>query len=211
MCPSIHSGLELPSVCPKTLKPYNPKSIQDVPILVADPYDGAAVGAVLRQAKVVVCVTGPFAKYANTVVEQCVEQGTHYCDITGKTQRNVLARPPSLSLTCPCSHFSCFDVFNFFGASRHCLDIDGLFCRPEIGHTILLSGGHNTGQMYFPSAASLPACLPACLPASMRPSCQLSHLPCLHVLAFIFYLVAFIRHQPSLRGLPPLPFLPCLH
>jgi hypothetical protein len=30
-----------------------------------------------------VCPAGPFAKYGSKVVEAAVEQGSHYCDITG--------------------------------------------------------------------------------------------------------------------------------
>mmetsp|Transcript_3822 Transcript_3822/g.8188 ORF Transcript_3822/g.8188 Transcript_3822/m.8188 type:complete len:425 (-) Transcript_3822:281-1555(-) len=57
---------------------------KEVPILVADAYDSAAVGKVLSQTKVVLATAGPFQKYGNTVVEQSVAQGTHYCDITGE-------------------------------------------------------------------------------------------------------------------------------
>ncbi len=33
--------------------------------------------------QVVLATAGPFAKYGDKVVEQSVEQGTHYFDITG--------------------------------------------------------------------------------------------------------------------------------
>eukprot|EP00955_Chlamydomonas_euryale_P052529 355184-Chlamydomonas_euryale.AAC.1 len=38
----------------------------------------------LKQGKVVVSTAGPYARYGNMLVEQAVEQGTHYCDITGE-------------------------------------------------------------------------------------------------------------------------------
>jgi len=48
---------------------------------------------VLQQAKVVLSVAGPFAKIGSEVVAQAVEQGTHYCDITGKFWESIKPRP----------------------------------------------------------------------------------------------------------------------
>lgn len=53
-------------------------------MLVADAKDRDAVGKVLGQTKVVLATAGPFAEYGQFVVEQAVQQGTHYCDITGQ-------------------------------------------------------------------------------------------------------------------------------
>uniref|UniRef100_A0A7S3RBG0 Saccharopine dehydrogenase NADP binding domain-containing protein n=1 Tax=Dunaliella tertiolecta TaxID=3047 RepID=A0A7S3RBG0_DUNTE len=58
--------------------------VKDVPLLVADAKNAAEVGNMLQQTKVVLSVAGPFAKIGNEVVAQAVEQGTHYCDITGE-------------------------------------------------------------------------------------------------------------------------------
>ncbi|GIL67211.1 hypothetical protein Vafri_20650 [Volvox africanus] len=65
------------------LSRINP-SVQDVPILTADANDAPAVGAVVRQAEVVLATAGPFARHGDNVVAQAVEQGTHYADITGE-------------------------------------------------------------------------------------------------------------------------------
>lgn len=40
---------------------------QDVPILIADAYDGVAVGQVLAQTKVVIAMSGPYALYGDKV------------------------------------------------------------------------------------------------------------------------------------------------
>ncbi|GAX74961.1 hypothetical protein CEUSTIGMA_g2407.t1 [Chlamydomonas eustigma] len=58
---------------------------KEVPILLADARDGAAMGQILCQTRVVLAMAGPYALYGDKVLEQCVEQGTHYCDITGET------------------------------------------------------------------------------------------------------------------------------
>ncbi len=42
-------------------------STQDVPILIADAYDGVAVGQVLAQTKVVLAMSGPYALYGDKV------------------------------------------------------------------------------------------------------------------------------------------------
>uniref|UniRef100_A0A7R9Z2J5 Saccharopine dehydrogenase NADP binding domain-containing protein n=1 Tax=Chlamydomonas euryale TaxID=1486919 RepID=A0A7R9Z2J5_9CHLO len=65
------------------LAKINPKCAE-TPILVADAFDRDAIGSMLKQGKVVVSTAGPYARYGNMLVEQAVEQGTHYCDITGE-------------------------------------------------------------------------------------------------------------------------------
>ncbi len=60
---------------------------QDVPILVGDAGDSQSMGQVLSKTKVVISTAGPFALYGDKVLEQCVEQGTHYCDITGEVPK----------------------------------------------------------------------------------------------------------------------------
>ncbi|GFR43446.1 hypothetical protein Agub_g4528 [Astrephomene gubernaculifera] len=65
------------------LSTINP-AVKDVPILTADARDAPAVGSVVRQAEVVLATAGPFARYGDNVVEQAVEAGTHYADITGE-------------------------------------------------------------------------------------------------------------------------------
>ncbi|GAX74962.1 hypothetical protein CEUSTIGMA_g2408.t1 [Chlamydomonas eustigma] len=58
---------------------------KDVPILVANAQDGEAIGQVLKQTKAVIAMAGPYALYGNKVLDQSLEHGTHYCDITGET------------------------------------------------------------------------------------------------------------------------------
>ena len=77
----LQSLLTHPAPLPAACCPAPPP--QELPILVADAADAPAVGAVLRQTAVVLSTAGPFSLYGNSVVEQSVAQGTHYCDITG--------------------------------------------------------------------------------------------------------------------------------
>ena len=39
--------------------------------------------SLVRRAKVVIAVAGPFAAVGTPVVQACVRNGTHYVDITG--------------------------------------------------------------------------------------------------------------------------------
>ncbi|EFJ53178.1 hypothetical protein VOLCADRAFT_86200 [Volvox carteri f. nagariensis] len=71
------------------LSRINP-AVQEVPILTADANDVTAVGAVVRQAEVVLSTAGPFARYGDNVVAQAVEQATHYADITAARGVKIL-------------------------------------------------------------------------------------------------------------------------
>lgn len=57
--------------------------MQDVPILVADATDQASIDRVVKQTKVVIACSGPYAKIGTPVVDACVRLGAHYVDITG--------------------------------------------------------------------------------------------------------------------------------
>jgi short subunit dehydrogenase-like uncharacterized protein len=53
--------------------------------IVADAADGEALAALAKSAKVVVSTAGPFALHSDTLVDACVANDTHWCDITGET------------------------------------------------------------------------------------------------------------------------------
>ena len=54
-------------------------------LIVADAADEEALTGLAAQTKVVLSTAGPFALYGSALVAACVDQGTHYCDITGET------------------------------------------------------------------------------------------------------------------------------
>lgn len=56
-----------------------------VDILVADSQDQKAIDAIVSQTRVLLTTAGPFALYANALVDACVRFKTHYVDITGET------------------------------------------------------------------------------------------------------------------------------
>ena len=56
-----------------------------VEVLVADSQDQQAIDAIVAQTRVLLNTAGPFALYANALVDACVRFRTHYVDITGET------------------------------------------------------------------------------------------------------------------------------
>jgi len=56
-----------------------------VDVLVADSQDQSKIDAIVAQTRVLLTTAGPFALYANTLVDACVRFKTHYVDITGET------------------------------------------------------------------------------------------------------------------------------
>lgn len=61
--------------------------LQSVPSLIADADDSSSLSRLASETDVIIATAGPFAKYGSKVVAAAVEQGTHYCDITGEQQQ----------------------------------------------------------------------------------------------------------------------------
>ena len=53
-------------------------------VVVADGGDLESLRSLASQTKVVLSTAGPFARYGSLLVQACVENGTHYTDITGE-------------------------------------------------------------------------------------------------------------------------------
>src|SRR5204863_1650543 len=60
------------------------KDVGDVPILIGDSADSQSLKKIVEQTKVVCTTVGPYAQYGTPLVEQCVEGGVAYCDLTGE-------------------------------------------------------------------------------------------------------------------------------
>ncbi|KAF6259628.1 hypothetical protein COO60DRAFT_1638196 [Scenedesmus sp. NREL 46B-D3] len=55
-----------------------------LPCVIADADDEASLAKLAADTNVIIATAGPFAKYGSKVVAAAVQQGTHYCDITGE-------------------------------------------------------------------------------------------------------------------------------
>jgi len=58
---------------------------RDLPILVGDSLDRAAMDSIAARARVVCTTVGPYARYGGPLVAACAEHGSAYCDLTGET------------------------------------------------------------------------------------------------------------------------------
>jgi short subunit dehydrogenase-like uncharacterized protein len=61
-------------------------SASNLPLIVSDSFDSEAMQRLAGQTKVVLSTVGPYAKYGSLLVEACVANGTHYCDLAGEVQ-----------------------------------------------------------------------------------------------------------------------------
>ena len=52
-----------------------------LPIVISDSFDAQSMQNLARDTRVVLTTVGPYAKYGSALVEACVSQGTHYCDL----------------------------------------------------------------------------------------------------------------------------------
>ncbi len=57
-----------------------------LPIVISDSFDAQSMQNLARDTRVVLTTVGPYAKYGSALVEACVSQGTHYCDLAGESQ-----------------------------------------------------------------------------------------------------------------------------
>jgi len=71
----------------------------DLPVLLADAADEAALRVLAARAQVVVSTVGPYALYGEPLVNVCAETGTDYCDLTGEVQwiRRMIERYESIA------------------------------------------------------------------------------------------------------------------
>ncbi len=55
-------------------------------IIIADSHDRDSLDGIAKSTRVVLTTVGPYAKYGAELVEACVNNGTHYCDLCGEVQ-----------------------------------------------------------------------------------------------------------------------------
>ncbi|MDA0679638.1 MAG: saccharopine dehydrogenase NADP-binding domain-containing protein [Proteobacteria bacterium] len=55
-------------------------------IILADSRDRESLDMLTGSTRVLLTTVGPYAKYGSELVESCVKNGTHYCDLCGEVQ-----------------------------------------------------------------------------------------------------------------------------
>src|SRR6056297_1752395 len=59
---------------------------KELPVILADASDEAALKSMCEQTRVIISTVGPYALYGEPLVQACVRSGTDYCDLTGEVQ-----------------------------------------------------------------------------------------------------------------------------
>jgi short subunit dehydrogenase-like uncharacterized protein len=124
-----------------------------VDIVIADSQDDEALNRLAAQTRVVATTAGPFSLYGTKLVEACVRNRTHYCDITGETPwiRRLIDRHHAQALSegtriIPCCGFD--SIPSDFGAwlmSRHIRDALQSECENVSAYFRMDGGGGFNG------------------------------------------------------------------
>lgn len=64
---------------------FDPKS-KNIPIILADCEDPDSLDRMTSSCSIIISTVGPYLKYGSYLVESCVKNKTHYCDLTGEVQ-----------------------------------------------------------------------------------------------------------------------------
>ena len=59
---------------------------ENVSLLLADSNDQVSLNDLTKRTSVICTTVGPYAKYGSKLVQACVENQTHYCDLAGEVQ-----------------------------------------------------------------------------------------------------------------------------
>ncbi|MFU8805321.1 MAG: saccharopine dehydrogenase family protein [Bradymonadaceae bacterium] len=58
--------------------------LEDLPLIVGDCFDEESLHAMAARTRVMCTTVGPYAQYGDALVAACIEEQTHYCDLTGE-------------------------------------------------------------------------------------------------------------------------------
>ena len=111
-------------------------------IFLADSEDKNSLAEIAKKTNVIASLAGPFNKYSDNLVHECINQGTHYLDITGENLwvRDLIDRYHSKAqemgvLIIP----SC-------GYDSIPSDMGAYFCKKSLNQPILSIDGYHTGN-----------------------------------------------------------------
>jgi short subunit dehydrogenase-like uncharacterized protein len=123
-------------------------------VLVADAQDDNALNSLAQQARVVLSTAGPFSLYGTKLVDACVRNRTHYCDITGETpwirqqidRHHAQAAADGTRIVPGCGFDSIPSDFGAWLMSRHVRDNLQSECE-SIAAYFRVGGGINGGTL----------------------------------------------------------------
>ncbi len=125
-----------------------------VDVLVADAQDDDALNLLAAQTRVVATTAGPFSLYGTKLVDACVRNRTHYCDITGETpwirrlidRHHAQASSDGTRIVTSCGFDSIPSDYGSWLVSRHIRDALQSDCV-SVSAYFRVGGGINGGTL----------------------------------------------------------------
>jgi short subunit dehydrogenase-like uncharacterized protein len=124
-----------------------------VDVLVADGEDGGALNLLAAQTRVVATTAGPFSLYGTRLVEACVSNRTHYCDINGETpwirllidRHHAQAAADGTRIVVCCGYDSIPSDYGAWLISRHIREVLHSDCEKVTAYFRMDGGGGLNG------------------------------------------------------------------
>lgn len=135
----------------------------DVPLLVADASDAAALADVAAQAKVVATTVGPYLEHGGPLVAACAEAGTDYVDLTGEPEfvdrtylsQNAVAEGSGARLVHSCGFDSIpHDLGAYFTIQQLTEKVGGTIAEPVRMRGVVRSNGGFSGGTFHSAMAA---------------------------------------------------------
>lgn len=132
-----------------------PEPHQNVPSIVADAADEAALRAMVESARVVISTVGPYDLYGEPLVKVCAESGTDYCDLTGEVQwiRRMIgayedtATASGARIVHCCGFDSLPSDLGVYFLQRHAMERFGSYCERIKMRVRAMRGGASGGTI----------------------------------------------------------------
>lgn len=123
------------------------------PILQGDSHDRAFLAEMTARTRVVVSTVGPFALYGKELLEACVGNGTHYCDLTGEVQwmramidaHQAEARETGARIVHACGHDSIPSDLGVQFLQEAAMQRHGKSCKRVTTRVTRMKGGFSGG------------------------------------------------------------------
>ncbi len=128
-------------------------NLAGVDVLVADCEDRDALNGLAAQTRVVATTAGPFSLYGTKLVDACVGNRTHYCDINGETpwvrglidRHNAQAASEGTRIVISCGYDSIPSDYGAWLVSRHIREMLHSDCVSVSGYFRMDGGGGING------------------------------------------------------------------
>ncbi len=127
----------------------------DWPIIIADAFDEVSLRTLVAQTSVVCTTVGPYSKYGHLLVGLCVEEGTHYCDLTGESpfvretidRHHALAEEKGVSIVHACGFDSIPSDLGVFYTQQYVQSETGQYATEVHARTGKMKGGFSGGTI----------------------------------------------------------------